>query len=955
MQTTKQSDHVQKFRGLLLIIIFGGIAIYYGNYDSVKITSVPAPPLPVYSGDIPQITREKSAIGSKENPQARKAYELEMLIDPKTGFLPTDIKRREIGFSAKIIERLSKKNLRSGESGSDGWSSIGPYNKGGRTRAIAIDVDNENVILAGGVSGGMWRSEDGGGNWVKTTVPSSIHSVSTIAQDTRPNKKNIWYYGSGEFTANSANKKSAPYRGDGVFKSIDGGKNWNQLLSTSEGVPNNYNSQFQYIWNVLPNPLNLGQDEVFLATVGAIFRSLDGGTTWNVVLGRKAISTPNTDLNNANLSDFSDISQTDGGIYYAVLSQRSRNGSSPDRGVYRSEDGINWVSITPRNWPKTYARTILATSAMNRNEVFFSVNSNSELLWKYTYISGNGTGSGGRWEDLSDNIPAFGGEVGDYDSQDSYNMVLNVHPANEDIVFLGGTNLYRSSDGFSSIDNTAWIGGYDTANNIKTFPNHYVDQHALAFYPSDPNKMISSNDGGVFRIEDNLSDDIRWASLNNGFVTTQFYTLGIDEFGPKGAIVGGLQDNGTLIANKPVDASAWNTLLVGDGGYSAITKNESFFYASFQFGTVYRFTLDKNHQSKSFTRIDPLGSGGKDKLLFVNPFVLAPENQNIMYFGGGDVVWRNSNTSQIPLYKNYATTVNWHKMKDTELSSGSVTAINASYNPSGTVYYGTNTGQVFRINNANKLNYTIDEITSPSFIKNSYVSGIAINRKDSRNIAVSFSNYNIISLYSSQDGGETFENISGNLEENPDGSGSGPSVRWVEIVSKNSGPAQYFVGTSTGIYSADQLNGTTTDWKREGLETVGNVVVPMIKYFSGDGAIIANTHGNGMYESKLDDVWKIEMEKDDSQFALGDAFPNPFVTSTTIPFSVPGDGMVRGRIYSTMGQLIKTILWAEQYKGQNYLSWDGTNEAGTRVASGTYIFSLEFGDSKTGSRLVFMP
>ncbi|MCK5705075.1 MAG: flagellar basal body rod modification protein, partial [Cyclobacteriaceae bacterium] len=572
--------------------------------------------------------------------------------------------------------------------------------------------------------------------------------------------------------------------------------------------------------------------EVFLATVGAIFRSIDGGNSWNVVLGRKANSTPDTDLNNSNLSDFSDIVQTVDGIYYAVLSQRSRSGSSTHRGIYRSEDGVTWIKITPGIWPQLYARTVIATSKMNPNEVYFSVNSQNEMLWRYTYISENGSGSGGRWEDLSDNIPAYGGEVGDYDSQDSYNMVLNVHPANEDVVFLGGTNLYRSTDGFSTIENTAWIGGYDTANNIKVFPNHFVDQHALAFYPSNPNKMISSNDGGVFMTDDNSSDNIFWAPLNKGFVTTQFYTLGIDEFGSKGAIMGGLQDNGTLIANKPIDVSSWNVLLAGDGGYSAITKNESYYYASFQFGNIYRFTLDKNHQSQSFTRIDPAESGGEGKLLFVNPYILAPENQNVMYFAGGDVVWRNSNTSQVPLYKNYASDVNWQRMSFTEFSNGTITVINTSYNPSGYVFYGTNTGRVFRINNANEVEYSVDEITSPSFTQNAYVPSIAIDRKDSKNILISFSNYNVISLFYTRDGGQTFENISGNLEENADGSGAGPSVRWAEIVSKNDGLSQYFVGTSAGIYSTKELNGITTVWEREGSETVGNVVVTMLKYFS---------------------------------------------------------------------------------------------------------------------------
>ena len=801
----------------------------------------------------------------------------------------------------------------------------------------------------------MWRSEDEGSNWVKTTVPESIHSVTCIAQDTRAGKENIWYYGTGEFTGNSASKKRAPYRGDGVFKSVDGGKTWTQLPSTAEGVLNNYNSQFQYIWRILPNVNNTSEDEVYLATVGAIMRSTDGGNSWEVVLGRKTPSTPETDLNGANLSDYTDIHQTADGVFYAVLSQQSRNGSSPDRGIFRSTDGIFWIKITPGSWPNTYARTVMASSTTNPNEVFFSVNSLEEMLWKYTYLSGSGNGAGGRWENLTENLPAFGGDVGDYESQGSYNMVLAVHPDNEHFVYLGGTNLYLSTDGFSSINNTYWIGGYDTINDITVFQNHFVDQHGLEFFPSDANKMLSSNDGGVFMTRDNTAQLPQWTPLNRGFVTTQFYSLGLDEFGIKGDIMGGLQDNGSLLAKNPISTSSWNILLTGDGGYSAITKDEKFYYTSYQFGKIYRFTLDKNHTTTSFTRIDPYGSGGEDTLLFINPYVLAPENQHIMYFAGGIVVWRNTNTSQIPLYQNSPAHVNWERLDLATTDHGVISAISASYNPAGIVYYGASTGEVYRINDASGLDYTVDDITSSLFPENAYVSCIAVDRRDSKNIIVAFSNYNVISLFYSEDGGESFENISGNLEENPDGTGSGPSVRWVEIVSKNDGNSQYFIGTTTGIYSSSTLDGIQTTWEQEGEESVGNVVVTMIRYFSGDGTLVVATHGNGMYEAKLNNVWKTEIESEEiNQFAFGDSYPNPFVESVNFPFKIPRDGMVRARIYNALGQHVKTLLWADQYEGENIFSWDGTNEAGTSVVSGTYICRLEFEDQKIASKVIYL-
>lgn len=945
---------MKKRHGFLLILLAVGIGLIITYINDDQTTFVESPPDEEWNEGIPEIKPERSAIGNKENPQARMEYDLAMQLDPQTGQLPENIRRKELEYAASIPKRQVHE-FRTSKTYEEDWSSIGPYNVGGRTRAISIDVSEESIILAGGVSGGMWRSEDDGNSWTKTTVPENIHSVSCLAQDTRAGKENVWYYGTGEFTGNSASKKSAPYRGDGVFKSVDGGNTWIQLPSTAEGVLNNYNSQFQYIWRISPNPNNVNEDEVFLATVGAIFRSLDGGLSWEVVLGRKALSSPETDLNNSTLSDFADIHQTAEGIYYAVLSQQARNGSSPDRGVYRSVDGVTWVNITSRNWPRNFARTIMASPGSDPDQIYFSVNADEEMLWKYTYLSGDGSGSRGLWENLSENLPAFGGDVGDYESQNSYNMVLAVHPDHENMVYLGGKNLYRSTDGFSSIDNITWIGGYDTANNISIFPNHFVDQHGLVFYPSGPDKMLSTNDGGVFVTNDNTSQLPQWKALNRGFVTTQFYTLGLDEFGSKGDIMGGLQDNGTLLASDPVEVSSWNLLLAGDGGYSAITKDAKFHYASFQFGKIYRFTLDKNHSTKSFTRIDPVGSGGEDELLFVNPYVLAPENQHIMYFAGGDVIWRNSNTSQIPLYSNNPTQVNWEKLDQAISDHGTISAMNATYNPAGLVYYGASTGEVYRINDASSSNYSVDEITASIFPENAYVSCIAVDRKDSKNIIIAFSNYNVISLFYSTDGGDSFENISGSLEENPDGTGSGPSVRWVEIVSKNDGSSLYFAGTTTGVYSTSALDGINTDWQQEDTESIGNTVVTMIKYFSEDGTIVAATHGNGMYQARLSDVWKTEIETEKiNQLAFGDAYPNPFVESVQFPFKVPRDGMVRARIYDALGHHVKTILWAEQYKGESVFSWDGTNETGTPVISGTYICRLEFEDQKIGSRVVYL-
>jgi hypothetical protein len=176
----------------------------------------------------------------------------------------------------------------------------------------------------------------------------------------------------------------------------------------------------------------------------------------------------------------------------------------------------------------------------------------------------------------------------------------------------------------------------------------------------------------------------------------------------------------------------------------------------------------------------------------------------------------------------------------------------------------------------------------------------------------------------------------------------------VEIVSKNNAVNELFLGTSTGLYSTNSIEGNNTVWKQEGPKTIGNALVVMVKYFSGDGTIVAATHGNGMYESSLDDVWNTVISSNTDAFTFGTAFPNPFVESVNIPFTIPRDGIVRARVYNGFGQLITTLLWSEQYAGKNMISWNGTNESGVPVSSGTYICQLEFEDQKIGSRLIFV-
>ena len=140
-------------------------------------------------------------VSERDFPQERLDWEFKLLRDPATNKIPKNIRAKELQFSRTIpnAELLRKKSLNKTNKFFDigTWKSIGPENIGGRTRALAIDVSDNtsNTILAGWVSGGMWRSTNGGTSWTRVTTLPQLASVTTLAQDTRSGKTNIWYYG----------------------------------------------------------------------------------------------------------------------------------------------------------------------------------------------------------------------------------------------------------------------------------------------------------------------------------------------------------------------------------------------------------------------------------------------------------------------------------------------------------------------------------------------------------------------------------------------------------------------------------------------------------------------------------------------------------------------------------------------------------------------------------------
>jgi hypothetical protein len=785
---------------------------------------------------------DKEVSGTESQPtrvaddaQLRRLYELELLRDPATGKIPEGILEKELAFARKMNESLGNQSARTRSAVIDDWRPRGPYNVGGRTRALAIDIDNENIILAGGVSGGMWRSEDGGLSWVKTTGTSEIQSVTAVVQDPRPGFRNIWYYSTGERIGNSASAGGAFFSGNGIYKSIDGGRTWQLLPAIADNQPQ-LNTPYDLIFNLAIHP---STGDLYAATWWGIHRSQDGGASFAEVLA-------------GGIDSWTDVIVTPGGVLYASFD----SDGVPNKGVFRSLDGTTWTNITPAAFPGTgtiWGRTVLGYAPSNENIVYVYadrlVASGAAFLWRYNHDAVTPT-----WTNLTANLPAFGGSVGNLNTQGGYNMLVKVHPLDPQVVFIGATNLYRSTNGFTSTAATRWIGGYSPLNNVSLYTNQHPDQHVLLFYSSNPDRALSATDGGLHATENiratNVgTEPVAWSSLNNGYLTTQPYAVSLITTGTGEQLMAGFQDNGSWFTNSGTLTTPWTEMFGGDGSYNLFADNGLTRYVSSQRGNVYRFNYasadDASDDYISFTRVTPTGATGFG---FIAPFILDPNDDNVMYMPAGNRIWRNDNLDAIPVFSNATTNVNWNNLANSAVPTGTITALAASRMPANRLYYGTNQGSIFRIDNANIGDQSKIDISTGKGLPAGNISCITVDPANADRVFVVFSNYNIVSVFYSADGGNSWNGISGNLEETPTGAGSGPSVRWLAIEGNSD---KYYVGTSTGLYSTTTLSGGSTVWTSEDVDGIGNVVVPMVRTRE-DGFVAVATHGNGMYSAKFE-------------------------------------------------------------------------------------------------------
>ena len=816
--------------------------------------------------DGPTMATENTTLDPVEKKKARTDYFFNLLRDPATDRIPPNIRSRELEHAKQIPGRndglLRKSNAANARQiGEITWHMAGPNDLGGRTRALAFDQANPNTILAGGVSGGMWKSIDGGNTWELKTDPNQNMSVTSVAQD--PTNADRWYYATGEFNGNSASDRGyrASYHGTGIYKSVDNGETWSRLTAT-EDTDTDWNSEFDYISRIVVSPKN--GDVYFAANGFGVFKSSNGGSSFNLALGAPGGYR------------YADVIVNSNGDLLAALSENSAGGNQPESpGIYRStDDGSSWTDVTPTDFPSTHDRTYLAFAR-----------SAPDTAYSYTY---EGTGSkenedisffmldfaNNDSEDRSDNLPDFGGSVGYVNTQGNYNMVLAVKPDDPDFVLLGATNLFRSRDGFATAPEDAdsdglsddsekdeyWVGGYANTNNVSQYPNQHPDQHVLVFHPNDPNTLWSGHDGGLSETTDITASSVNWEDTDEGYVTGQFYTVAIPSEAGDDRFLGGTQDNGTpffRFDETNTQTTGMQDVSSGDGAYAY--WGTDYAYVSTQNGKVTRLGIESDgsitspYQAPSGTWASVHPSGAQNQL-FIHPYAVDPNDDTIMYYPGGTTMWRNTAMDEIPNYNQGGTNMGWESFEGTSTSGYTITTLAVTtINPSDRLYYGASSSsgvpEIYRLDDASNSD-TPTDISITGAPSGAYLHDIAVHPNDGDEIIAVMSNYGIDGLYHSTDGGDSWSLIEGSL-----GDEAGPSLRNAQILPTQEGNI-YFVGTSTGLYSTMNLDGNSTTWQRESDDgspgSIGYSVVEHLDVRPSDGTIAAGTHGRGIFVGRTD-------------------------------------------------------------------------------------------------------
>ena len=409
-----------------------------------------------------------------------------------------------------------------------------------------------------------------------------------------------------------------------------------------------------------------------------------------------------------------------------------------------------------------------------------------------------------------------------------YDLMIESNPSDDQTIYVGGIDLYRSSDGGNS---------WTTISNWTT--NVHSDQHAMTFKPGNSNIALFGNDGGVY-YGGSLSTATSSSGIdsrNNGFNVTQFYTVGVGPttIGAGDYFVAGAQDNGSqYFAGASSGVNESNEVQGGDGAFSMFDQGTDNYYI-----TNYVYNQRINYRPiVGATRV--INSENTSNGAFICPMAL-DSNKDILF---SDYTVPAAGTTAtvygIRRYTNLKTgTIGKTTITNTTLITSSPSALTVSkYSTAATTLLaGFRNGKVLRSLNANASLVTWADITGPSFVGS--VSDVEFGQSEN-NIFVTFHNYNVISVWYSADAGVTWQNKEGNLPDMP-----------VKCILQNPLKLnEVIIGTELGVWYTNTFDTASPVW-HQSFNGMSNVKVTDLD-LRNDNAVYASTYGRGVFSGVFD-------------------------------------------------------------------------------------------------------
>jgi len=410
----------------------------------------------------------------------------------------------------------------SARSGELDWEQQGPDQVGGRTRGFVFDKLNPNRVYAGGVSGGVYVSDNLGHNWRPVQdMSDSFHIMSIGCM--KQSKDGDIYAGTGEYWGNPVDGSGgSQFYGNGIYKKKANEETWTLLTSTVSSLLTNAsnNGNFQQVIDIACDPND--NEKIYAGTTKGLFVSTNGGQTWTSVPG---VSSPVAQIKYA----------ADGSTLYGAW-----NGK-----VWKSTNGTTWTDLIGANTAyqangNQHVRIAVSSKDPNKLYVAGITGSNGGDL-KYAIRTTDG---GSTWQFLGKGDISFNPLCNDVNGQRQcqgfYDLSLATHPLNDDIVFMGGSaSMYSWSTQYGWVQMT-----YGYSPGVLGINQVHADMHEFAFHPTHPDTMVVCNDGGVYMSYNSLSKfpNVTWTPQLAKYNITQFYDIAVNIYGE---LVGGAQDNGT--------------------------------------------------------------------------------------------------------------------------------------------------------------------------------------------------------------------------------------------------------------------------------------------------------------------------------------------------------------------------------------------------------------------------